>query len=177
MEAYVRSSGTLSCSGSHLSQDFRALYMHSGCRSGRSWPQPFVCRAFVDSCRPVSASVQHEGKLCIADRDVLCAAKANAIKSTEPDGGCLHAPQLSFSSCARAAGFAAVSMAALLHSSDAHAAELVPLDLFSSFLVSFRTLIKVQLVCISFEGAHRVAFVMWLLCTGSSCKSLNRCLN
>ncbi|BDA40356.1 probable TVP38/TMEM64 family membrane protein Mb1528c [Coccomyxa sp. Obi] len=64
MEAYVRSSGTLSCSGSHLSQDFRALYMHPGYRSG----------------------------------------------------------------------FAAVSIAALLHPSDAHAAELVPIDLFSSFL-------------------------------------------
>ena len=151
MEAYVRSSGTLSCSGSHLSQDFRTFYMHPGCRNGRSWPQTFVCKASDDSCRPVSALVQHEGKLCRARRVVLCAAKANTIRSREPEGVCLHASQLvNYTSCARAAGFAAVSIAALLHPSDAHAAELVPLDLFSSFLVSFRVfrVFTVLVVCV-----------------------------
>lgn len=137
MEAYARSSGTLSCSGSHLSQDIGAISMHPGCRTGRSWPHKSICRALRESCRPVSASVHHEEIHCRADRDVLCAVKANARRSAEPDKESLHTFQhANHRSWARAAGFAAVSVTALLHPSDAHAAELVPLDLFSSFLVS-----------------------------------------
>ena len=141
MDAHARSSGALSCSGSHLSHDSRACFVHLVSRPARLRTCKFASRAFVDASEPVSASVKHDQGSFGASRHRLYTEEADLRRSHSSDGpSILHAHQSR--NIARAAGFAAVSIAALLHPSDAQASELLPLDLFSSFLVGMHALIR-----------------------------------
>lgn len=139
MDAQARSSGTLSCSGSHLSTDSRACFVHLCSRTARYRPRRVFCKAFIDTTQQDPASLKHEQEVCGATRHRLLTEEENRCISISSDGAGISKINQT-RQLARAAGFAAVSIAALLHSSEAHAAELLPLDLFSSFLVSMRAI-------------------------------------
>ena len=140
MDAQARSSGTLSCSGSHLSSDSRACFVHLCSRTARSRPRRVLCKAFIDTAQPDRASLKHEQETCRATRNGFCSEEETRCRLISSEAVSISNYQQT-RHLARAAGFAAVSIAALVHPSDAHAAELLPLDLFSSFLVSVQAMV------------------------------------
>lgn len=144
MDVQARSAGTLSCSGWHLCQDSRTFFTYTSFRSSRSRVLHRICRSYLDCLRPLGASLQHDTKQLVAERRGLCTDchKQEIADDTHRIAQTAHS--LPPRSIARAAGFAAVSIAALLLPSNAHAAELLPLDLFSTFLVS---LFQITMLC------------------------------
>jgi hypothetical protein len=141
MDAHSRSAGASSCSASHFPKDTRAFRIPY-----RGFTFPCTLRSVRCISFKCSVSrVEDAPVLLKRERDFDTVERHILVHNRAASGHCRgvsNSPLLRTSIVA-AAGVAALSVLTLLVPGDAQAAELLPLDLFSSFLVSAQMIFKV----------------------------------